>query len=136
MMSVLNKQSYSSSSQIVQVSTNSDWLKSLGHWDYFMTIRNGPVSTVHGLRTRIQRLWRDNKMDKLFFVVEKDKMLNNYHSHILYSGPNWKRLDRSSLQGLNVHFEPVRDQIGSTVYVSKYLGSPLCPDYDVMINGV
>lgn len=129
MLTVLKKQSTPS-----RVSSTSQWLMSLGDWEYFMTLRNGGFSSVDGLRSKIEWFWRDNQIEKLFFVIEKDDQFNNYHCHVLFSGPGWKSLDRKSLKGLNVHFEPVRDQVGSTVYVSKYLGTRIGPDYDLLIR--
>jgi hypothetical protein len=112
----------------------SKWLTSI-KWDHFMTVRNGPVSSKRVLRTRIEKLYNSNPDIKtLFFITERDRDWNNFHSHILISSDSNSKLNKKSLNGMTVYQEEVIDQKGVSVYVSKWVSESDITDYDIYIR--
>ena len=111
----------------------SEYLQETGEWDYFVTLRYGSFSSVHGLVSKINQFWDDNQIQRLFFSMEKDDQVNNHHCHVLIGCGNlkWGELERSCLKGTVEYCKPVRSQIGSTMYVSKYVGTHRCPEWDL-----
>lgn len=106
-------------------------------WDQFLTIRKRPFSSKRILRTITESIFdTDKTLDRLFFVTERSNDHNNFHTHILTSSPKQSTTTKTllKLKGLDVWDEPVKDNEGVSIYLSKWIGQPNVTDYDLLIR--
>ena len=106
-------------------------------WNYFITFR-----TPYKIRTMTVRKWisklfiNSNKVEKVFFVTERDKGdYNNLHAHMLI-GTNTDMTYREVRYGLgNISvgdYQPIYDSEAVCKYVTKHIGKDV--DYDIVFK--
>ena len=106
-------------------------------WNYFITCR-----TPYKIHTKTVRDWVDKlfsrsyKVDKVFFVSERDKGdWNNLHVHMLLdtnTDMTYKEV-RYGLGNISVgDYQPVYNNEEVCKYVTKYIGKDV--DYDIVFK--
>ena len=135
-MTVLNP-CYSLNSKHMTTSKNYASFLQQFQWNYFITFR-----TPYKIRTMTVRKWisklfiNSNKVEKVFFVTERDKGdYNNLHAHMLI-GTNTDMTYREVRYGLgNISvgdYQPVYDSEAVCKYVTKHIGKDV--DYDIVFK--
>ena len=135
-MTVLNP-CYSLNSKHMTTSKNYASFLQQFQWNYFITFR-----TPYKIRTMTVRKWisklfiNSNKVEKVFFVTERDKGdYNNLHAHMLI-GTNTDMTYREVRYGLgNISvgdYQPVYDSEAVCKYVTKHIGKDV--DYEIIFK--
>jgi len=106
-------------------------------WNYFITCRTPYKIYTKTVRDWIDKLFsRSNKVEKVFFVSERDKGdYNNLHVHMLLdtnTDMTYKEI-RYGLGNISVgDYQIVYDQDEVCKYVTKHIGKDV--DYDFLIK--
>jgi len=106
-------------------------------WNYFITCRTPYKIYTKTVRNWIDKLFsRSNKVEKVFFVSERDKGdYNNLHVHMLLdtnTDMTYKEI-RYGLGNISVgDYQIVYDQDEVCKYVTKHIGKDV--DYDFLIK--
>ena len=106
-------------------------------WNYFITCRTPYKIYTKTVRNWIDKLFsRSNKVEKVFFVSERDKGdYNNLHVHMLLD-TNTDMTHKEIRYGLgNISvgdYQIVYDQDEVCKYVTKHIGKDV--DYDFLIK--
>ena len=106
-------------------------------WNYFITCRTPYKIYTKTVRNWIDKLFsRSNKVEKVFFVSERDKGdYNNLHVHMLLdtnTNMTYKEV-RYGLGNISVgDYQIVYDQDEVCKYVTKHIGKDV--DYDFLIK--
>ena len=135
-MTVLNH-CYSLNSKHMTTSKNYASFLQQFQWNYFITFR-----TPYKIRTMTVRKWisklfiNSNKVEKVFFVTERDKGdYNNLHAHMLI-GTNTDMTYREVSYGLgNISvgdYQPIYDSEAVCKYVTKHIGKDV--DYEIIFK--
>jgi len=107
------------------------------NWNYFITCRTPYKIYTKTVRDWIDKLFsRSNKVEKVFFVSERDKGdYNNLHVHMLLdtnTDMTYKEI-RYGLGNISVgDYQIVYDQDEVCKYVTKHIGKDV--DYDFLIK--
>ena len=107
------------------------------NWNYFITCRTPYKIYTKTVRNWIDKLFsRSNKVEKVFFVSERDKGdYNNLHVHMLLdtnTDMTYKEI-RYGLGNISVgDYQIVYDQDEVCKYVTKHIGKDV--DYDFLIK--
>ena len=135
-MTVLNP-CYSLNSKHMTTSKNYASFLQQFQWNYFITCR-----TPYKIRTMTVRKWisklfiNSNKVEKVFFVTERDKGdYNNLHAHMLI-GTNADMTYREVRYGLgNISvgdYQPIYDSEAVCKYVTKHIGKDV--DHEIIFK--
>ena len=106
-------------------------------WNYFITCRTPYKIYTKTVRDWIDKLFsRSNKVEKVFFVSERDKGdYNNLHVHMLLdtnTDMTYKEI-RYGLGNISVgDYQIVYDQDEVCKYITKHIGKDV--DYDFLIK--
>jgi hypothetical protein len=106
-------------------------------WNYFITCRTPYRIHTMTVRNWITKLFNNsNKVEKVFFVTERDKGdYNNLHAHMPF-GTNTDLTYREVRYGLgNISvgdYQPIYDSEAVCNYVTKHIGKDV--DYDIVFK--
>ena len=106
-------------------------------WNYFITCRTPYKITTMTVRNWLVKLFRNsNKVEKVFFVTERDKGdYNNMHVHMLI-GTNTDMTYKDLKSGMgNISlgdYQPIYDKNEVCNYITKYIGKDV--DYDFVFK--
>ena len=107
------------------------------NWNYFITCRTPYRIHTMTVRNWITKLFNNsNKVEKVFFVTERDKGdYNNLHAHMLI-GTNTDMTYREVRYGLgNISvgdYQPIYDSEAVFKYVTKHIGKDV--DYEIIFK--
>ena len=107
------------------------------NWNYFITCRTPYRIHTMTVRNWITKLFNNsNKVEKVFFVTERDKGdYNNLHAHMLI-GTNTDMTYREVRYGLgNISvgdYQPIYDSEAVCKYVTKHIGKDV--DYEIVFK--
>ena len=103
----------------------SEYLRKCFYWNYFLTIRTPYIIYTKTPLTWSYRILENNKVDKVFYIVERDVGdWSNKHVHMLLEtnqSIDYKET-RSSLGKVAVgDFKEIKDLKAVTSYVTKWI---------------